>query len=84
VIDDKTAIVMADELYRATCARLKKRPFETAGEIAFANGLKIVVLFDDSARLSSAYRVTEDGVVDLDGPTMTAFRARLQHRKVRG
>ena len=83
MIDDKAAIVLAEDLYRQTCARLKKRPFETAGEIAFANGLKIVVLYDDNGRLSGAYQVTGDGVVDLDGPTLTAFRARLPHRKVR-
>ena len=55
MIDDRAALVLAEELYRRTYARSKKRPFETAGEIAFANGLKIVVLFDDNGRLSGAY-----------------------------
>ena len=58
MITDAHAIVLAENLHRQTCARLKKRPFEMAGEIAFAGGLKIVVLYDDSGRMSGAYQVT--------------------------
>lgn len=62
---------------------MRKRPFETIGEIANLNGFKVAVLCDDNARLAGAYRVTGDGVVDFDGPTLVQVRARLQHRKVR-
>ena len=84
VITDAHAIVLAEDLYRATCVRLKKRPFETVGEIAFVGGLKVVVLYDDNGGLSGAYQVDGEAVVDLDGPTLMQLRARLQHRKVRG
>jgi hypothetical protein len=78
VIDDKTAIARADELYRETCVRLKKRPFETVGEIGFVDGVKFVSLFDSSGRLSGVYRVQEDDVVDLEGHVLTQVRIRLQ------
>jgi hypothetical protein len=83
VITDAHALALADELYRATCVRMKKRPYETIGEIANLNGRKVAVLYDDNARLAGAYRVTADSVVDFDGPTLASVRARLQHRKVR-
>ena len=68
MITDAHAIVLADELYRQTCARLKKRPFEVAGEIMFAGGLKVVALFDDNAKLAGVYQVADAGVVEFDGP----------------
>lgn len=83
VITDAHALALADELYRAMCVRMKKRPYETMGEIANLNGLKVAVLYDDNARLAGAYQVTADSVVDFDGPTMVQVRARLQNRKVR-
>ena len=39
---------------------MKKKPRETVGEIAFAEGLKIAVLFDANGKLAAAYRVSDD------------------------
>ena len=67
MINDKDAIAMAQALYRAACERFKKRPRETVGEISFAEGLKVAVLFDANGKLAAAYRVIAESVVDLDG-----------------
>ena len=83
MISDKDAIAQAQELYRAACERLKKRPRETVGEVMFAEGLKIAVLFDSNGKLAGAYRVSDDRVVDLDGAELVKLRPKLMHRKVR-
>ena len=83
MITDAHALALADELYRATCVRMKKQPYETIGEIANLSGLKVAVLYDDNARLAGAYRVTDSGVVEFDGAALVQVRAKLQHRKVR-
>lgn len=84
MLSDAHALALADELYRATCMRIGKQPYETIGEIANLSGFKVAVLYDDNARLAGAYRVTNSGVVEFDGATLVQVRARLQHRKVRG
>jgi hypothetical protein len=83
MINDKDAIAQAQELYRAACARFRKRPVETSGEVMFAKGLKVAVLFDANGTLAAVYRVSGDRVVDLDGPELGKLRERLTHRKAR-
>jgi hypothetical protein len=83
MISDKDAIVQAQELYRAACGRFKKRPVETSGEVMFAEGLKVAVLFDANGKLAGTYRVTSDRVVDLDGAGLVKLRAKLMNRKAR-
>ena len=84
MITDANALALADELCRATCIRMKKRPFEMIGEVTFLGGLKIIALYNDDAKLSAVYRVTDAGVVEFDGPMLVQVRAKLTHRKVRG
>ena len=83
MISDKDAIAQAQGLYRALCLRLKKEPRETVGEVMFAEGLKLAVLFDADGKLAAFYRVGDDGVADLDGAELVKLRAKLTHRKVR-
>jgi hypothetical protein len=83
MIKDKDAIAQAQALYRAACKRLRKLPRETVGEIAFAEGLKIAVLFDSNGKLAAAYRIGDNAVSDLDGPELTKLRTKLTNRKVR-
>jgi hypothetical protein len=83
MISDKDAIAQAQALYRAACERLKKRPRETVGEVMFAEGLKVAVLFDASGKLAGAYRVSGDAVADLDGHELVRLRTKLTNRKVR-
>jgi hypothetical protein len=83
MISDRDAIAQAQALYRATCERLKKRPVETVGEIAFAEGLKVAVLFDSNGKMAGAYRVSDDAVADLDGHELAKLRTKLTNRKVR-
>ena len=83
MISDREAIAQAQALYRAACERLKKRPVETVGEVMFAEGLKVAVLFDASGKLAAVYRVTDDRVTDLDGHELVRLRAKLTHRKAR-
>ena len=83
MISDRDAVVAAQMLYREICGRLKKRPAETVGEIAFVEGLKVAVLFDSNGKMAAVYQVTDDRVVDLDGADLARVRPRLLHRKVR-
>ena len=83
MISDMDAITAAQGLYRAACARFKKRPRETVGEIASVNGARVVVLFDAHGKLAGAYQVAGERVVDLDGAELVRLRARLSSRKVR-
>jgi hypothetical protein len=83
MISDKDAIAQAQALYRAACERFKKRPRETVGEVMFAEGLKVAVLFDANGKLAAAYQVTGESVVDLDGHELVKLRSRLTHRKAR-
>ena len=83
MISDRDAIAAAQELYRAMCERLRKRPVETVGEVMFAEKLKIAVLFDSHGKMAGAYRVNEDRVVDLDGAELVKLRTKLTNRKVR-
>ena len=83
MINDRDAIAQAQGLYREACERFKKRPRETVGEVMFAEGLKVAVLFDANAKLAAAYQVTGERVVDLDGPELVKLRAKLTNRKVR-
>jgi hypothetical protein len=83
MINDNDAIVQAQELYRRACERLKKRPVETSGEVMFAEGLKVAVLFDAHGKLAAVYRVSGDRVIDLDGHELVKLRANLMYRKVR-
>jgi hypothetical protein len=83
MITDAHALALADELYRATCARMKKRPYETVGEMTFLGGLKVIALYNDDAKLSAIYRVTDASVVEFDGPMLVQVRAKLTNRKVR-
>ena len=46
-------------------------------------GLKVIALYNDDAKLSAVYRVTDADVVEFDGPTLIQVRAKLTHRKVR-
>ena len=62
---------------------MKVKPRETVGEIAFAEGAKIAVLFDARGKLAGAYRVNEDRVADLDGAELVKLRSKLTNRKVR-
>jgi hypothetical protein len=84
MISDKDAIAQAQGLYRAICQRLRKRPVETIGEVMFAEGLKLVTLFDAHGKLAAAYRIGDSAVFDLDGHELVKLRAKLTHRKVRG
>jgi hypothetical protein len=83
MISDKDAIAQAQALYRRFCDRLRKRPVETVGEVMFAEGLKVAVLFDASGKMAAVYRVTDDAVSDLDGHELVKLRAKLMHRKAR-
>lgn len=83
MINDKDAIAAAQALHREVCLRMKAKPRETVGEMMVAEGLRIAVLFDSDGRLAGAFRVSDDGVVDLDGPELTKLRAKLTNRKVR-
>jgi hypothetical protein len=83
VITDAHALALADELYRATCVRMKKQPLEMIGEATFVGGLKVIALYNDDAKLSAVYRVTDANVVEFDGPTLIQVRAKLTHRKVK-
>jgi hypothetical protein len=83
MISDRDAIALAQGLYREACERFKKQPRETVGEVMFAEGLKIAVLFDANGKLAGAYQVTGERVVDLDGPELVRLRSRLTSRKVR-
>ena len=83
MIKDEDAIAQAQGLYAALCERLRKRPHDTVGEIAFAEGAKFAVLFDGNGKLAAVYRVIDDDVVDLDGADLARVRAKLTHRKVR-
>jgi hypothetical protein len=83
MIKDADAIAAAQELYRAMCERLRKRPVETVGEIAFAEGLKLAVLFDANGKMAAAFKVTADRVIDLDGQELVKLRTKLSNRKVR-
>jgi hypothetical protein len=83
MISDMDAIAAAQGLYRAACERFKKRPVETSGEIAFVSGTRIAVLFNANGKLAAAYRVTGDGVVDLDGQELSRLRAKIVNRKAR-
>ena len=83
MISDKDAIVQAQELYRGLCERLRKRPHETVGEVMFAEGLKLAVLFDSNGKMAGVYRVSDNRVVDLDGHELVKLRAKLTNRKVR-
>ena len=64
-------------------ARLKKKPFETVGEIAKLYRDRVAVLFDDNGRLACAFQVTGDDVAEFDGPTLVQVPAKLTLRKVR-
>jgi hypothetical protein len=83
MINDRDAIVQAQALYREACERFKKRPRETVGEVMFAEGLKVAVLFDANGRLAAAYQVTDDRVADLDGHELVKLRSKFMHRKAR-
>ena len=83
MISDKDAVAAAQELHRATCERMKVKPRETVGEIAFTEGLKIAVLFDSNGKMAGAYRVSDERVIDLDGADLARVRPKLMHRKVR-
>lgn len=83
MIRDGDAIAHAQALYRATCGRMKKKPRETVGEIAFAEGLKLAALFDANGKLAAVYRVSDERVIDLDGADLARVRPKLLHRKVR-
>jgi hypothetical protein len=83
MISDREAIAQAQGLYRAICERLRKRPHDTVGEVMFAEGLKLAVLFDAHGKMAGVYRVGEDRVADLDGAELVKLRAKLTHRKVR-
>ena len=83
MLTDAHALALADELYRATCIRMKKRPFEMIGEIANLSGLKVIALYNDDGKLSAAYRVTDTDVVEFDGPMLIRVRAKLTYRNVR-
>ena len=83
MISDKDAIAQAQGLYRAICKRLRKRPRETVGEVMFAEGLKVAVLFDANGKLAAVYRVSDDAVFDLDGAELVKLRAKLTNRKAR-
>jgi hypothetical protein len=83
MINDKDAIASAQARYREACQRFGKRVFETVGEVMFAEGLKVAVLFDSNGKMAGAYRVSEDRVVDLDGPELVRLRSKLSNRKVR-
>jgi hypothetical protein len=72
IINDATAIEAAQGLYRSACLRMKKEPHETIGEIAFAEGRKLAVLFDSNRKLAAVYRVGEERVSDLDGAELVA------------
>jgi hypothetical protein len=39
MITDALAFALADELYRQTCVRMRKRPFETIGEVTLESPL---------------------------------------------
>jgi hypothetical protein len=83
MITDAHAFALADELYRQTCVRMRKRPFEMIGEVTFLGGLKVIALYNDDAKLSAVYRVTADDVVEFDGAALIQVRAKLTNRKVR-
>jgi hypothetical protein len=82
-MNDRDAIAQAQTLHREACLRMKVKPRETVGEIAFAEGLKIAVLFDANGKLAAAYRVSGESVADLDGHELVKLRAKLMNRKVR-
>ena len=84
MIKDEDAIAQAQRLYAALCERLRKRPHGTVGEVMFAEGMKLAVLFDSSGKLAGAYRVGDDRVIDLEGHELVKLRPKLTHRKVRG
>ena len=83
MITDRDAIAAAQALYRAACERFRKRSAETVGEVMFAEGLKLAVLFDAQGKLAGAYRVTDSNVIDLDGAELVKLRSKLTNRKVR-
>jgi hypothetical protein len=82
-MNDKDAIAQAQALYRAACKRFGKLPRETVGEVMFAEGLKIAVLFDGNGKMAGAYRVSAESVADLDGHELVRLRTKLVNRKVR-
>jgi hypothetical protein len=71
MISDKDAVALAQALHREACLRMKVKPRETVGEIAFVSGAKVAVLFDSNGKMAGAYRVSGESVVDLDGPELT-------------
>ena len=83
MIEDKAAIAAAQALYRQACERFRKRPAETVGEVMFAEGLKVAVLFDAHGKMAAVYQVTGDRITDLDGADLARVRPKLLHRKVR-
>ena len=83
MISDKDAIAAAQELHRATCERMKVKPRETVGEIAFAEGAEDRGVVRRHGKLAGAYRVNDDRVIDLDGAELVKLRSRLTNRKVR-
>jgi hypothetical protein len=83
MINDKDATAQAQALHRAACERMRVKPRETVGEVMFAEGLKIAVLFDSSGKLAAVYRISGDRVVDLDGHELVKLRSKLMHRKAR-
>jgi hypothetical protein len=83
MIKDKDAIAQAQALYRAACKRLRKLPRETVGEVMFAEGLKLAVLFDSNGKMAGAYRIGDSAVSDLDGVDLAKVRPKLMHRKAR-
>jgi hypothetical protein len=83
MISDRDAIAMAQERYAADCQRFKKRPVETVGEVAFAEGMKLAALFDSSGKLVAIYRIGDNVVSDLDGADLVRVRPKIVHRKVR-
>jgi hypothetical protein len=83
MITDKAAIAAAQELYREACKRFRKLPREAVGEVMFAEGLKIAVLFNANGKMAGAFKVSGDRVVDLDGAELVRLRSKLMHRKAR-
>jgi hypothetical protein len=83
MIKDEDAITAAQRLCQEACLRLKVKPRETVGEIAFAEGLKLAVLFDSDGKLAAFYRIGDNAVSDFDGAETVRLRPRLANRKVR-
>ena len=60
---------------------MKKPPLEMIGEATFVGGLKVIALYNDDAKLSAVYRVTDADVVEFDGPTLIQVRAEVDPYK---